>query len=115
MEWNGPLRITRFLPGGVAAQEVGDREFLIFLGLTHLPLDKNGRHLGDDNFRCNFVNEKFCIFIKISPMFVSKGPIDNCQVLVLIMAWGRIGNKPLPEPIWPYWLLHICGTMGDMG
>ena len=64
MEWNGPLRNTRFLPGGVAAAKgVGDREFLICLCLTHLPLDKNGRHLADDNLRCNFVNDFFFVFL----------------------------------------------------
>ena len=31
----------------------------------------------DDIFRCIFVNEKFCILIKISPKFISKGPINK--------------------------------------
>ena len=31
----------------------------------------------DDIFRCIFVNEKFCILIKISLKFDPKGPIDN--------------------------------------
>ena len=34
---------------------------------------QNGRHFADDIF----VNEKFCILIKISLRFVPKGPIDN--------------------------------------
>ena len=46
-----------------------------------------------------FVNEKFWILIKISLKFVSKGPIDNNPALVQIMAWRRIGDKPLSEPI----------------
>ena len=33
-------------------------------------------------FRCIFVNEKFCILIKISLKFVPKGPTDNNQALV---------------------------------
>ena len=37
---------------------------------------QDGRHFADDIFRCIFVN---CIFIKISPKLVSKGPIDNTQ------------------------------------
>ena len=36
----------------------------------------------DDIFRCIFVNEKFCILIKILPKFVPKGPIDNNPALV---------------------------------
>ena len=31
----------------------------------------------DDICRCIFVNEKFCILIKILLKFVPKGPIDN--------------------------------------
>ena len=56
------------------------------------------RHFPDDIFRCIFVNEKFIILIKISLKFIPKGPIDNNPALVQIMAWYRIGNKPLSEP-----------------
>ena len=31
--------------------------------------------------------------------FVPKGPIDNNWALVQIMAWHRIGDKPLSEPV----------------
>ena len=31
--------------------------------------------------------------------FVPKGPIDNKWALVQVMAWRRIGDKPLPEPM----------------
>ena len=63
------------------------------------PPGQNGHHFADDIFRCIFVNEKFCIFIKISLKFVPKGPIDNNPALVQIMAWHQIGNKPLSEPL----------------
>ena len=33
------------------------------------------------------MNEKSCILIRISPKFVSKGPIDNKSALVQVMAW----------------------------
>ena len=45
-------------------------------------LGQNGRHFTDDIFRCIFVNEKFCILIKIPLKFVLKGPIDNDPALV---------------------------------
>ena len=51
----------------------------------------------DDVFKCIFMNEKFCISIQISLKFVLKGPIDNSQYLVQVMAWHRTGDKPLPE------------------
>ena len=56
---------------------------------------QNGRHFADDIFRRIFMNEKLCILIKISLKFVPKGPIDNNPAQVKIMAWRRIGDKPL--------------------
>ena len=63
------------------------------------PHGQNGRHFADDDFRCILVSEKFCILIKISLKCVPKGPIDNIPALVQIMAWCRIGDKPLSEPM----------------
>ena len=51
----------------------------------------------DDIFKCFFINEKVCILIWIPPKCVPKGPIDNNSALVQVMAWRRIGDKPLPE------------------
>ena len=39
-------------------------------------------HFADDIFRCIFMNEKFCILIKISMKFVPGGPIGNDPALV---------------------------------
>ena len=55
------------------------------------PPGQNGRHLADDIFRCIFVNEKFCILIKISLIFVAKGPIDDIPALGLDN--GLIGSE----------------------
>ena len=63
------------------------------------PSGQNGLHFADDIFRCIFMNEKFPILIKISLKFVAKGPIDNNQALIEIMAWRQIGDKPLFEPM----------------
>ena len=46
------------------------------------PHGQNSRYFADDIFRCIFVNEKFCIWIKITLNFVPKGPFDNNQALV---------------------------------
>ena len=48
---------------------------------------RNGHHFTDDNFKCIFMNEKFCISIQISLKFVPKGPINNKTALVQVMAW----------------------------
>ena len=45
------------------------------------------------------MNENFCILIKISLKFVLKGEIDSNTALVQIMAWRRVGDKPLSEPM----------------
>ena len=53
--------------------------------------------LADDIFKCIFLNENFCILIRTSLKFVPMGPISNKWTLVQVMAWHRIGDKPLPE------------------
>ena len=60
---------------------------------------QNGRHFADDIFNCIFLNENVWISIKISLKFVPKDPINNIPTLVQIMAWRRLGDKPLSEPM----------------
>ena len=79
------------------------------------PPGQNGRHLADDIFRCIFVNEKFCILIKISLNFVPKGSIDNNPALVEVMAWRRIGDTPLPEPMMTPFTDAYMRRQGEMG
>ena len=56
--------------------------------------------LADDNFKYIFFsNENDSILIRISLKFVPRSPIDNKTALVQVMAWHRIGDKPLPEPM----------------
>ena len=73
---------------------------------------QNGRDFSGDIFRCIFINETFCILIRILLKFVPKGPIDNDPSLVKIMAWRRTGDKPLSEQCWHNSLKHICCTRG---
>ena len=70
--------------------------------LTHPPLDKMAAILADDNFKCIFLNENDKIPIRISLKFFPRSPVDNKPALVQVMAWRRIGDKPLPEPIDAY-------------
>ena len=60
---------------------------------------QNGCHFADNIFKYIFMNEKFCILIRISLKFVPKGLISNKSALVQVMAWCRTGDKPLPEPM----------------
>ena len=71
---------------------------------------QNGRHFPDDNFNSIFLNEKVWTLIKISLKFVPKGPIDNIPALVQIMAWRRLGDKSLSEPMIVRLPTHICIT-----
>ena len=53
----------------------------------------------NDIFKCIFLNENDKIPIQISLKLVSRSPIDKKTALVQVMAWRRIGGKPLPEPM----------------
>ena len=61
--------------------------------------EQNGRHFADDISKYIFFNEKFFILIRIPLKCVSMSPNDNAWELVQVMAWRRIGDKPLPEPM----------------
>ena len=61
--------------------------------------DKMAAIVADDNFKCIFLNENNKISIRNSLKFVPRSPIDNKPALVQVMAWRRIGDKPLPEPV----------------
>ena len=71
---------------------------------------QNGRHFPDDIFKWIFLNENVWISINISLKFVPKGPINNIQALVQIMAWHRPGDKPLSEPMMVKLSTHISVT-----
>ena len=60
---------------------------------------QNGRHLPDDILKCTYWM-KICQFRLIFHWsFSSRGPINNIPALAQIMAWRRIGDKTLSEPI----------------
>ena len=72
---------------------------------------QNGRHFADGIFKSIFWNENCLIMIQISLKFVPKGPIDNMQALVQIMAWRRIGDKPISEPMVAWFCdAYLCHT-----
>ena len=71
---------------------------------------QNGRHFADDIFKCIFSNENISNSINISLKFVPQGRINNIPALVQIMAWRRLGDKPLSEPMMVSLLTHICVT-----
>ena len=72
---------------------------VLILGLhfNSSPLDKMAAVLADDIFKCIFLNENDRISIQTSLKFIPRSPIDNKPALVQVMAWRRIGDKPLPE------------------
>ena len=71
---------------------------------------QHGHHFSDDIFKYIFVNENVWISIKFSLNIVLGGPINNIPSLVQIMAWRRLGDKPLSEPMMVLLLTHICVT-----
>ena len=75
-----------------------------------LRLRQNGCHFPDDIFKCIFLKENVQSLIKISLKLALMGPMNNIPALVQIMAWRRVGNKPLSEPMMVSLLKHICIT-----
>ena len=80
----------------------------IMTGVNTLGPRQHRRRFADDIFNCIFFNENCCALIKTSLKYVRKGPIDNNPVLVQIMAWRRLGDKPFSEPIMVSLPTHIC-------
>ena len=76
------------------------------------PPEQNDRHLADDILKCIFMNEKFCILIQISLMFVPKDPIDNKSALVQVMAWRRNRRQAITwdnvDPVHWHILLYVA-------
>ena len=70
---------------------------------------QNGRHF-PNIFKCIFLNENVWILIIISMKLVPKVRITNIPALVQIMAWRRLGDKPLSESIVVSLLMQICVT-----
>ena len=71
---------------------------------------QNGRHLPDAIFKRIFLYENIWISLTISLKFIPRIPINNIPALFQIMAWRRLGDKPLSEPMVVSLLTHICVT-----
>ena len=78
--------------------------------LNSLRPRQNGRLFADDIFKCIFLNESVRISITISLKFVPKGLFNNIPALVPIMAWHRLGDKPLSEAMMVKQATHMCVT-----
>ena len=50
-------------------------------------------------------------FRLISLEFISKGLINNITAMVQIMAWSRLGDKPLSEPMMVSLPTHIYTSL----
>ena len=64
-----------------------------------IPPKQNGHHFTDDNFKCIFVNEKFCNFIKILLKFVAKGPNWQYHSIALDSGLAQNRQQALTEPM----------------
>ena len=56
---------------------------------------RNRRHSADVIFKCTFLNANELISIKILLKCIPKDPINSIPALVQIMAWNRLGDKPI--------------------
>ena len=108
------METSLYITGPLLTSEFpSQRPIIEMQSINSSPCGQNGRHFADDIFKSFFVNKEYLNLTLISLKFVPKGPIDNKSTLDQVMAWCRTGDKPLPEPILPYSMMHICGTRGS--
>ena len=81
----------------------------VYMWLTLWGRDKMAAFSQTTSFKCIFVNENVWTSIKISMKFVPTGLINNIPALVQIMAWRRLGDKPLSEAMM---VRHIYSSLG---
>ena len=79
-------------------------------GANRLRPSQDGRNFTDNILKYIFLNENVWISIKISLKFVLKVRISNISALVQIMAWCRLGDKPLSETVMVSVLTHLRAT-----
>ena len=112
MEWTVCSAQKMRTPRRKTSRTVEAPKFVVrvAIALNTLRPRQNGRHFPDDIFKYIFLNENVWISIEISLNYVHKSPIKNKPALVQIMAWRRLGDKPLSKPIMVRLLTHICVT-----
>ena len=81
--------------------------------LKHVEAETKWPPFSKRHFQMHFLEWNF--LIKISLKNVLKGPINNIPIdnnpsLVHIMAWSRLGDKPLSEPMMVSLLANVCVT-----
>ena len=106
MTWADPLHIDAH--DGCGENKLENVSTANSCWLNTLRPRQNGHHFPDDIFKCIFLNENVWIPTKISLKFVPKGPINNIPAMVQIMAWRRLGDKSLSEPMVVSLPTHIC-------
>ena len=71
---------------------------------------QNGRSFPDDIFKSIFLKKMYEIRLEFHWSLFLGCPINNIPALVQIMAWRRLGDKPLSEPMIVTLPTHICVT-----
>ena len=86
------------------------RNFSLLSPYKHTKAETKWPNFLDVIFKCIFLNENVWISIKISLKFVPKGPINNIQALVQIMAQSQPGDEPLSEALMVRLSTHMHHT-----
>ena len=71
-------------------------------------------YINTDILKFIFINETFCTLIQISEKFVLMGPIHIKSLLVQVMTWYQIGDKPLSETMPTHITDAYIRHMGEM-
>ena len=95
----------------VGKQNWSCRYVIYHLLLNSLKPRWNRCHFADDILKCIFWKENVSVSIKTSLKLIPKHPINSIPTLVQIMAWRRLGDKPLSEATMIILLMHKCVTL----
>ena len=94
--------------------DIGPIVWLSPMSVNILRPRRNGRLVPDDIFKCIFLNENGCIWIKISLKFVPKGPINSIPALAQIVAWRRPGGKTSSALMMVYWRIYVSLGLNEL-
>ena len=111
-QWNSNKNAKNCIQENIFENEVCETTAILSQPqcVNTLRLRKNCCHLPEDILKCIFLNENIWISLNISLKFVPKDWINNILALVQMMAWRRLDDKPLSDPMIFCLLTHICIT-----
>ena len=107
--------VARICEATVIGIACGQLHFVRRTDLNALRPWQNCHHFEDDTFKSIILNENAWILLKVWLKSVLKVRLSIPPALVKIMAWRRLGHKPLSGPmIVIYWRIHTSLGLNEL-